>query len=141
MQASSSDSAALETAECRVSISKLGDTRVLVVLEGRDRGNLGREPFLQLERSFVDGRPLDLFFDLEHAGGATLDVSGSWALWLRANKDRLRRVVILTGSPFVALSARTVEHFAGLGDKARVHADRAAFVSELYGKLRPDAES
>jgi hypothetical protein len=118
-------------AECRVSISRLDRTRVLVVLEGRDRGALGREPFRSLESWLTAADGMDLFFDLERAGGATLDVSGSWALWLRANRVLLRRVRMLAGSPFVALSARTVQRFAGLGDRARVYRDRPSFERDL----------
>jgi hypothetical protein len=119
------------TDECRVVISPIHSTRVLVVLEGRDRGGLGREPFNALETHLSGAESVDLYFDLERAGGASLDVSGSWALWLRANRVRLRRVGMLTGSSFVALSARTVERFAGLGSKARIYADRASFERDL----------
>lgn len=63
--------------ECRVVISALDATRVLVVLQGRDRGELGREPFQALESHLGGADGVDLFFDLEQAGGATLDVSGS----------------------------------------------------------------
>lgn len=112
-------------------ISALDARRVLVILEGRDRGELGREPFQALESHLSGADGVDLFFDLEQAGGATLDVSGSWALWLRANRVRLRRVGMLTGSPFVTLSARTVTRFAGLGDKAFLFADRQSFEREL----------
>jgi hypothetical protein len=114
-----------------VVISRLDATRVLVVFEGRDRGALGREPFRALDSWLGGADGMDLFFDLERAGGATLDVSGSWALWLRANRVLLRRVRLLAGSPFVALSARTVKRFAGLGDKARVYSDRGSFERDL----------
>lgn len=127
--------AELETSECRLVISQVDTTRVLVVLEGRDRGRLGREPFRELEKSCTPAGPIDLFFDLERARGATLDVSGSWALWLRANRSRLRRVGMLTGSPFVALSARTVSRFAELGGKAQLYSNRRAFERALHFEL------
>lgn len=119
------------TEECRVVISPVASSRILVVFEGRDRGNLGRQPFQALESHLAGADGVDLYFDLERAGGATLDVSSSWAQWLRANRVRLRRVSMLTGSSFVAISARTVERFAGLGNKARIYADRASFERDL----------
>lgn len=112
---------------CQLVISKLRAGRVLVVLEGLDVGELGREPFRELERSLDATGPTDLFFDLRSAAGATLDVSGSWAVWLRANQRRLRRVSLLTRRPVIHLSARSVVRFALLGHKAHVYSDAAAF--------------
>jgi hypothetical protein len=127
-----------ETEECCVIVSKVGERRVLVVFEGKDRGELGREPFDAIEKSFQNDTPLDLFFDLFSAEGATLEVSGPWALWLRANRARLGRVTMLTGSPFVKLSARSVQRFSGLGDKLRLYSDPQAFASELDAPRHPE---
>ena len=119
--------AKFETDECKIAISRLGVARILVALEGRDRGQLGREPFLELEKNFAADRPLELFIDLQSAVGASLDVSGSWAIWLRANKERLAQVSMLIGSPFIQLSAQAVQRFSELGEKARIYSDRREF--------------
>jgi hypothetical protein len=116
---------------CKLEISKLRAGRVLVVLEGRDIGQLGQEPFRELEKSLDDGEPVDLFFDLRAAVGATLEASGGWAVWLRANHQRLRRVNLLTARPVVGLSARAVVRFSQLGSKAKIYSDAAAFDSAL----------
>jgi hypothetical protein len=116
-----------ETAECTIDIAHLRAGRVLVKLEGRDRGQLGREPFAVIERSFSAERPLELFIDLQSAVGASLDVSSSWAIWLRANKQHLAKVSMLTGSSFVQLSAQAVQRFSELGDKAQIYSDRDEF--------------
>lgn len=117
-------------ASCCVSISHVSERRVLVRLLGKDYGELGDEPFRELERSLGEG-PLELFFDLYSATGATLDVSSSWALWLRRHRDRLACVGMLTGSSFVRLSARTVQRFSGLDRKVRLYADPVAFDAAL----------
>lgn len=116
---------------CQVSIAKLREHRVLIVLEGTDRGSLGREPFQELEQSLASGGPFELFFDLRAARGATLDVSGSWAVWLRANQKRLRRVSMLTARPIVGLSAKTVARFSQLGDRAKLYSNAAEFERAL----------
>lgn len=118
-----------ETAECTIDIARLRAGRVLVKLEGRDRGQLGREPFAVIEQNFSAERPLELFIDLQSAVGATLDVSSSWAIWLRANKQHLAKVSMLTGSSFVQLSAQAVQRFSELGDKAQIYSDRSEFES------------
>jgi hypothetical protein len=116
---------------CKLEISKLRAGRVLVVLEGRDLGQLGQEPFRELERSLDPNGPSDLFFDLRAALGATLEASGGWAVWLRANQRRLRHVNLLTARPVVGLSARAVVRFSQLGSKAQLYSDAAAFDSAL----------
>jgi hypothetical protein len=118
-----------ETEDCAIEIARLRAGRVLVRLEGRDRGQLGREPFAAIEENFSPGRPLELFIDLQSAVGATLDVSGSWAIWLRANRARLSKVSMLTGSSFILLSAQAVQRFSELGDKAQIYSDRTEFES------------
>jgi len=117
--------------ECQLVISRLSQTRVLVVLEGRDLGRLGRAPFLELEKVLALGRPLELFFDLRSARSATMDVSGSWALWLRANSPRLSRVYMLASQPIIRLSAKAVHGFSELGDKLHLYSDAVAFESAL----------
>lgn len=121
-----------ETDECRVEISPLGKGRVLVALHGHDRGSLGRVPFQQLEKLLAEHEPLELFFDLHEAEGATLEVSGSWAVWLRHNKSRLAHVSMLTGTPYVTLSAKTVQGFSELGERLRLYTDKVAFEAALH---------
>jgi hypothetical protein len=127
-------SAKFEVKDCTVTITKLRESCVLVTLEGRDRGELGRGPFAELEKSFSPGRGLTLFIDLEAAVGASLDVSGSWAVWLRANRQNLEQVIMLTGSYFVELSAQTVKRFSDLGEKVRLYSDRGVFEAALQAK-------
>jgi hypothetical protein len=119
--------------ECRVTISRWGVARLLVTFQGRDRGQLGREPFIELEKHFSTERPLELFIDLQSAVGASLDVSGSWAIWLRSNKERLARVSMLIGSPFIQMSAQAVQRFSELGEKARIYSDRGEFEKAFRG--------
>jgi hypothetical protein len=122
-----------EAGECTIVIASIDDERVLVVFRGKDRGELGSDPFRDLESRFVAGRPLELFFDLQSAVGATLEVSGKWAVWLRNNQGRLTRVSMLTGSPFVRLSAKVVKRFSRLGEKLQLYTDPSAFAGALYG--------
>jgi len=116
---------------CCVAISRVDERRVLVRLLGADHGELGVEPFRELEKNFVDGELLELFFDLRSATGATMDVSSRWAIWLRRNRARLGRVSMLTGSAFIRLSASTVQRFSELGDKVRLYADPTEFAGAL----------
>jgi hypothetical protein len=66
-----------------------------------------------------------------HGKGASVDVSGEWAIWLRANKSRFVHVSMLTGSRFIQLSADLVRRFAELGEIMRIYTDPAAFEAAL----------
>ena len=68
-------------ATCCVAISRVAERRVLVRLLGKDYGGLGAEPFRELEKNLGDG-PLELFFDLYSATGATMDVSSDMAMMI-----------------------------------------------------------
>jgi phage regulator Rha-like protein len=65
--------------------------------------------------------------------GATIDVSNDWALWLRANRRSFAHVSMLTGAPFVQLTAKFVQRFAELNDIMRLYTDAAAFDAALAG--------
>ena len=103
----------------------------MIVLEGMDVGKLGREPFHELNKRLDAERPLELFFDLRAARGATLEASGSWAVWLRTNRKHLGRVSMLTARPIIGLSAKTVARFSQLGDKAKLYSNPAEFERAL----------
>ena len=79
----------------------------------------------EIARHFGAG-PIQLFIDARAVKGATIDVSNEWALWLRANRPRLARVSMLTGSPFVQLTAKFVARFADISDMMRIYSDRRA---------------
>jgi hypothetical protein len=116
---------------CQLSIAEPRAQRLLIVLEGMDVGKLGREPFHELNKRLDAERPLELFFDLRAARGATLEASGSWAVWLRTNRKHLGRVSMLTARPIIGLSAKTVARFSQLGDKAKLYSNPAEFERAL----------
>lgn len=113
--------------EGSVALHSLGKARVLVVLTGRDTGAFGRGPLAALDRLLEERAPLELFFDLRGAEAASLEVSASWAVWLRLNASRLSHVGMLTRAPVIALSARVVQRFSELGERARIYTDASAF--------------
>ena len=103
---------------------------VVVTISGTDVGEHGDAPFAELVKD-VDSGPFELFVDARQSRAVALDVSGSWARWLRSQRASLRRVNMLTGSRFVALTASFVRDFAELGDLMRIYSDPAAFDEAL----------
>jgi hypothetical protein len=111
-------------------------------LSGHDVGELGDAPFRELENDFTPSAPrvsqaptrapfVELFIDAREAQGASIEVSGAWASWLREHKPLLRQVHFLSGSRFIQLSADFVRKFAELGETMRIYTDSRAFDDEL----------
>jgi hypothetical protein len=103
---------------------------VVVTISGRDAGEHGQGPLLALEDELRAG-PYTLFVDARRTLGASVDVSNIWAQWLRAHRDHLHGIHMLTGSKFVQLTADFVRRFAELGDAMRIYTDGAAFDEAL----------
>lgn len=120
-----------ETATCRLRLTAMPKRRVLLELSGRDLGDLGEQPFRDLENIIRDWQSFELFIDARNAVSATIEVSGSWAIFLGANKQHFTHVSMLTGSPFIQMSANVVKRFSELGEKMRLYTDAAAFEAAL----------
>jgi hypothetical protein len=120
-----------EGIHCTLSIARPAPAVVVLTLTGRDVGELGDAPFAELEKDVAGSKPLELFIDARAGQGASIDVSGSWAAWLRANKGNLSQVTMLTGSRFIQLSAEMVRNFAELGEAMRITSLPEAFEEEL----------
>ena len=100
-------------------------------LTGWDTGEFGDAAMREIEKDFT-GEPLQLFIDARAVKGASIDVSNDWALWLRANRARFAQISMLTGAPFVQLTARFVQRFADLGEVMRIYSDASAFDAALH---------
>lgn len=108
---------------------------VLVTISGRDAGEHGDGPLRALDDELARGS-FALFVDARRTQGASVDVSNIWAQWLRARRDRLERIHMLTGSRFVQLTADFVRRFAELGDAMLIYTDGAAFDEALATATR-----
>jgi hypothetical protein len=103
---------------------------VVLTITGRDAGEHGDGPLRALEDELRRGS-YSLFIDARRTTGASVDVSNVWAQWLRAHRDHLYQIHMLTGSRFVQLTADFVRRFAELGDAMLIYTDGAAFDEAL----------
>jgi hypothetical protein len=104
---------------------------VVLRLTGWDTGEFGDAAMQEIGRDFAAGKPLQLFIDARAVKGATVDVSNEWALWLRANRARFAHISMLTGAPFVQLTAKFVQRFADLGEIMRIYTEAKSFDAAL----------
>lgn len=120
-----------ESQHARLTLRRLAPGLVLLVLEGRDAGEFGEEPFEELADDVSAREPAELFIDARGAKAAGLEVSGRWAVWLGKHRTALRRVSLLTSAPFITLTADLVKSFSGLGELMRIYTNAADFDVEL----------
>jgi hypothetical protein len=126
----------LQGIHCSMNIRRLRPGLVVIAIRGTDIGELADAPFCELECEFRRDRPLELFIDARDTRGASIDVSNDWALWLAKYRDRLRRVTMLTGSRFIAVTARFVRRFSQLENLMRITTDPVAFDGALEQAIR-----
>ena len=117
----------LEALHCTIRIERPTGGVVVVTVEGVDVGELGEAPFEALEPLLEGPAAIDLFIDARNTKGASVEVSGAWALWFMRRRERLRSVNMLTRSRQVAVSAEFARRFAGLGERMRITTDGSAF--------------
>ena len=120
---------------CRLEIARLAGDAVLVKLTGWDVGEFGDAPLRELDGRLGAGK-LELFIDARSVKGASIEVSNEWAQWLRRNRNRFEHVSMLTGAPFVQLTAKFVQRFADLGEVMRIYTDATAFDAALDAQTR-----
>ena len=120
-------------------IHQPGANVVVVELSGWDVGEFGDAPLRELDRRVEAAGTIHLFIDARSVKGASIEVSNDWALWLRKNRERLARISMLTGAPFVQLTAKFVQRFADLGELMRIYTDAAAFDTALSKAASPES--
>ena len=121
-----------EGMHCTLLIQRRAPGVIVLVIKGIDIGELGDAPFRALEADLAPGdQRIELFVDARDTRGASVSVSSEWALWLGRHKQCFRHISMLTGSPFIKLTADFVRRFAGLGELMRIYTDRAAFDGAL----------
>lgn len=120
-----------EGIHCKLIIERPLPGVAVVRISGHDLGEFGDVALRELEKEIENNQQIELFIDARDTQGASIDVSGAWALWLAKNRQGFKHVTMLTGSRFVRITADFVQRFAELGNLMHIHTDCAAFDSSL----------
>ena len=123
-----------ESADSTLRLRRAGTGVVVLVITGTDVGEHGAAPFEELENDVRQGA-VSLFVDAKQSRGVTIEVSAEWCRWLAQHRSALRSVHMLTGSPFVHITAKLVRNFGELGDLMRSYTDAAVFEEALATEL------
>ena len=84
-----------------------------------------------LDDCLAGAPPVHFFIDARDTRGASIEVSGEWAVWLAARKNRFSRISMLVGSRFIEVTADFVRRFAELEGLMRIYTDPRAFDDDL----------
>lgn len=125
------DQVRFEGIHCTMEIQRPAPGVVVVAIMGSDVGEFRDAPFRTIEEDLDPRRPLELFVDGRRAQGATVDVSETWARWLRDHRDELAQVTMLASSRLVQLTADVVRRYSELGDRMQVTNDGIEFDAAL----------
>jgi hypothetical protein len=124
---------------CALVVRELSGAALMLTISGTDIGEFGDAPMQALSEWTAGARDFHLFhlfIDARDVRGASIEVSGDWAVWLAANRARFHRISMLTGSRFVEVTADFVRRFADLQGIMRIYTEAAAFdaaVAEAAG--------
>ena len=125
------ESVLYETVNCSLAITRPAAGVVLLKFTGPDVGEFGEAPFQELARDLEAHSRITLFVDAGDCSGATIDVSGEWARWMSANRERLTGLHLLCGSRFIQLTAGFVRRFTGFEERMCIYTERSPFEEAL----------
>jgi hypothetical protein len=120
---------------CRLLAQMLPPSVVVLKISGSDVGEFGEAPMRALDQWLGSGPPVHFFIDAREGRGVSVDVSGDWARWLSRNRSKFRSVTMLTGSPFIQVTAEFVRRFSELQGVMRICTDPAVFDKALSEAL------
>lgn len=125
-----------EGVHCSLAITQLASEVVVLKISGSDVGEFGDAPLLALDGWLAGAAPVELFIDARNVRGASIDVSGEWAIWLGRHKANLRAITMLMGSPFIHITAEFVRRFADLEGIMRICTEPDVFEAALHAALK-----
>ena len=117
----------LEGLHCAFTIRKFPRGVVVLKISGTDIGEFGGRPMQELMECVKDIEPVHLFIDARDVRGATMNVSGAWAEWLRTHRMYFQQISMLTGTRYVEITADVVRRFAALESLMRIYTEPDIF--------------
>lgn len=113
-----------------------------VLAMGWDSGELGNATVAELTAEITRFPPdLELFVDATRVVHVSNTARASWTQWFEKQRDRLRRVHVLTASRYMHLAVSMSRHESGTS--IEIHADAAAFAAAMRSaapESKPDPD-
>ena len=131
-QAHRDGSVRLWTDHCSFVYSRPAPGVTLLAISGYDTGELGTAPIDAVAEAIArSAAPVELFVDTTQVTGTAERVMEEWLAWFQSAPPGLRRVHLLTGSPYFQLQVMIATYLTRLAGVITIHTDRADFERAL----------
>jgi hypothetical protein len=120
-----------EGVHCVLTINRPAPAVAVVVLKGIDIGEFADLPMRELANDLARYGSIELFIDARAVRGASIEVSGEWALWMKSRIEQLRQIRMLTGSRYIQITAEFARRFVSLGERMQICTDPRVFEQDL----------
>ena len=121
---------------CRLTAEQPGPYVMLLRISGSDVGEFGSAPMQVLSAWLAGASHLLFFIDARAVRGASVDVSSEWAKWLAKTREKFDSITMLTGTPFIHVTAEFVRRFSELEGVMRICTDPQVFENALNEALK-----
>ena len=111
-----------------------------LALLGTDSGELTEPALDEMSRFSRSVCPVSWFLDVRDGANVSVAVSRTWTEWLKAKRERFRRIEALAVSPLFPLVLTVSVGSSGTMKLLNVHREPAAFEQKLRA-LAPEADS
>jgi hypothetical protein len=125
-----------EGVHCTLAIRRPAPAIAVVVLQGFDVGEFSDFPMRELANDLGQYGSIQLFIDARAVRGASIEVSGEWALWMRMHIEQLKQIYMLVGSRYIQITAEFARRFVSLGERMQICTDPTAFDEDLRAAVR-----
>ncbi len=116
---------------CSFAYRRLRPGKLLVTIEGNDKGHFGTASLDEIRLEILRGKPLELFVDARAATGAAVSVSNEWTQFFAQNRENLSRVSVLVGSKVMNLTVAIAQHLSRTGNLIQIYSDPETFDAQL----------
>ncbi|MES2900170.1 MAG: hypothetical protein V4723_10600 [Pseudomonadota bacterium] len=100
---------------------------LLVTISGQDTGQFGPAVLDEIRMEAMRCGALELLIDAEQAVLVSMEVSRDWTHFFSHNRERLKRVSVLTGSKLINLTVAIAQHLSQTGNLIQIYSDRSVF--------------
>jgi hypothetical protein len=121
---------------CSLTLERIGPYVILLKIAGSDIGEFGEAPMQVLSDWLAHAAHVQFFIDARAVRGASVDVSSEWAKWLAKTKEKFDSITMLTGTPFIHITAGFVRRFSELEGIMRICTDPEVFEAALRDTLK-----
>lgn len=122
---------------CSFTYRRLKPGTLLMTIAGNDHGQFGAATIDEVNAEFERFGVVTLYVDTQAAAGPSTSVMEAWTAYFAANRNKLKRVVIMVPpeSKLLHLTVSIVQHLSGMGGLLQIFGDTARFRAAIQQEV------